>query len=459
VNEMVKPKYRIRETKQGTYHLLERFSESGVEHLIARSATKEGILKKKKWLIGNPKIKNPTITYTKEEQNRLKLFLKYNKKWLLKYAIDKATIEDLAKAITIHASAIKRQLIKDGMDAEARKWHILFNTFDRKYSIRFPKIKNPTSRRDKYATIQIGKEYVISKAVAKRPHDPPAGVIVKVLEKREAQYTYNIRVLYKGKKYLVSAMHLLEGKRNPKVAGLDKIETEMFKKGWHIIGRMPYSLKWKEDVDLEKKAEEIYGKNITKKWIGGKDYKGRELRVLFIKVKGKNPQIKVGDKVKIGRAVQSYYKPYIGQIGTVITARPGDMTVEIEMPSGKKIWTWDVEKVKKPKVKKNPEGVLVERYEVIDAPYPLHYNVYKLKEGYFKVTTVDKSGEYRIGYTSSPIAMIKETAKGYKIKKVYSKKKPRVKHNPLIEFYNHKFMTSQSNRERDKYYKLLNKEG
>lgn len=50
--------------------------------------------------------------------------------------------------------------------------------------------------------------------------------------------------------------------------------------------------------------------------------------------------------------------------------------------------------------------------------------------------------------------------KGKKWKVLFVKKKrrkPRVKKNPLIEFYQYKFFTSNSNRDRDKYYRLLNK--
>jgi hypothetical protein len=46
----------------------------------------------------------------------------------------------------------------------------------------------------------------------------------------------------------------------------------------------------------------------------------------------------------------------------------------------------------------------------------------------------------------------------YQLGLMQKSKTPKVKHNPLIEFYHYKFMTSQSNRERDKYYRFLNKE-
>jgi hypothetical protein len=55
------------------------------------------------------------------------------------------------------------------------------------------------------------------------------------------------------------------------------------------------------------------------------------------------------------------------------------------------------------------------------------------------------------------VKLPKSSKKWLPLKRQLGKKKPIVKHNPLIEFYNYKFMTSQSNRDRDRYYKLLNK--
>jgi len=63
-------------------------------------------------------------------------------------------------------------------------------------------------------------------------------------------------------------------------------------------------------------------------------------------------------------------------------------------------------------------GDLSGTWVVEDMPHELKYHAEKMPQGHYKVVAEDKSGRYRIGYTSDPEAMIRETAKGYDIRKV-----------------------------------------